>query len=275
MEHRKPHGLAALTMLTAATLCAAQSFNIAIGPTTAQPSSSYSAAGLPGHWNALPAVHSSFTHNLRDISHVVTGVRLYQYGGTELIDASGGGIEGEDGTLLNHYLITYTPALETCVFLDFLQPGEYEAIIYGWMPNNPDAFAYTNCDEEPGNPHKYVGGGWSGSHEEGVTYSIHYAIVGANGRLRLHSGIVPGGEPSIGAACNGVQVRKLPPRVPADLNCDGLKNGRDVDAFVRAMTSPSAYRAVYPTCNVLNGDMNASWSVTSADVPAFVAALMQ
>lgn len=275
MQIRSTGRLAVVIILTVAAYCAAQSFNIAIGPQTAQPSSSYPAAGIPGYWNALPAVHGSFTQNLRDLNNVVTGVRLYQYGGTALMDGTDGGIEGDDGVLLNHYLITYTPTLETCVFLDFLQPGEYEAIIYGWMPNNPDALAYTNCDEEPGNPHEYVGGAWAGYHEEGVTYSIHYALVGGNGRLRLHSGIVPGGEPSIGAACNGVQVRKLPPRVPADMNCDGLKNGRDVDAFVRAMTSPSAYRAAYPTCNILNGDMNGNWAVTSADMAAFVAALMQ
>ncbi len=267
--------LTAVIILSVATYSAGQSFNIAIGPTTAQPGSSYAGAGIPGYWNALPAAHSSFTFNLRDLNNVVTGVRLYQYGGTSLMDATDGGIEGDDGVLLNHYLITYTPTLETCVFLDFLTPGEYEAIIYGWMPQNADVYAYTNCDEEPGNPHEYVGGAWAGFHEEGVTYSVHYANVGANGRLRLHSGIVPGGEASLGAACNGVQVRKLPPRVPGDMNCDGLKNGRDVDAFVRAMTSPSAYRAAYPTCNILNGDMNGSWSVTSADVAAFVNAIMQ
>ena len=266
--------LSAVISLAVAAICAAQSFNVAIGPPTAQPDAGYAAAGIPGYWNALPANHGSFTHNIRDVNNVVTGVRLYQYGGTQLLEAEGGP-EGDDGVLLNHYLITYTPALETCVFLNFLQPGEYEAIIYGWMPGNPDAFAYTNCDEEPGNPHKYVGGAWPGEHQDGVTYSTHYANVGGNGLLRMHSGIVPGGEPATGAACNGVQVRKLPPRLPADMNCDGLKNGRDIQAFVRAMTSLSAYRAAHPMCNILNGDMNGDWAVSPADVGAFVAALMQ
>jgi len=260
--------------LLAAGIGAAQSFNIAIGPPGGQPSADYAAAGIPGYWNATPAAHGTYTFNLTDVNGGATGVRLLQIGGTQLLETLDGSVDGNDARLLNHYLITYTPTLETCLFIDFLQPGEYEAIIYGWMPANPEVYSYTNCDEEPGNPHKYVGGAWTGDHAQGVTYSIHYGIVGANQKLRMHSGIAPGAEASLGAACNGVQIRKLPPRLPGDLNCDGVKNGRDVDAFARALTDLSVYRDAHPTCNMLNGDMNGDWAVSQADVAAFVTAIM-
>ncbi|MFO0974073.1 MAG: LamG domain-containing protein [Phycisphaerae bacterium] len=59
-----------------------------------------------------------------------------------------------------------------------------------------------------------------------------------------------------------------------DLNCDNIVNGGDVECFVTALLNPAGYSAACPNCNALNGDFNASASVTTADIPAFVQKLV-
>lgn len=254
----------------------AQSFNIAFGPVNVIPSPAYGAAGLPGHWNAMIAANGTTTFNLKDITGAVTSARLTQVGGTATLSVNDGATIGDDEKLMDHFLVTYTPTLETCLFVNDLQNGLYEAIIYAMMPAAPDTLAYTSSDQEPGFPHEVVGGAWPGAHAEGVTYSRHYCIVGPPypGRLWLHSGIVPGQNPALGAALNGIQIRKLPPIAPADMNCDGDLNGEDVGAFVTALTAPEIYHAQQPTCNLLNGDLDGDWAVDQDDIAAFVDALM-
>src|SRR5262245_30719567 len=135
---------------------------------------------------------------------------------------------------MDHCLVTYTSGLETCLFFHALQPGTYEVLCYAWMPNHPTVLSYTNSDEEPGNPHRIVGGAGPGQQLEPITYAAHYCNVtsASGGLLRIHSGIVPGHNPADGAACNGIQLRKLPQTSAADMNCDGAKNGADVEGFV-------------------------------------------
>ena len=92
-------------------------------------------------------------------------------------------------------------------------------LIYAWMPTEPEILSYTSVDQEPGFPHLIVGGPWLGDHEELITYSRHVAIVGNDGRLGLHSGIVPGEDPLLGAALNGLQLTF------AQLFDDGFESG--------------------------------------------------
>lgn len=255
----------------------AQSFNLAFGPPAMQPSSTYSAAGLPGHWHSLIAANGTTTFNLVDITGTTTNVRLTQIGGSQLLNINDGLTNGDDQTLMDHFLVTYTPTLETCLFINALQDGIYEVIAYAWMPRSPTVMAYVSSDEEPGFPHKVVGGTWPGGHQEDVTYSRHYCIVGPpfNGRLRIHSGIVPGAIAANGAAMNGVQVRLLPPVNPADMNCDGDRDAIDLDLFVQSLTDRETYHTAEPACNILNGDFNGDWSVDLDDVAPFVNALLQ
>jgi hypothetical protein len=98
-----------------------------------------------------------------------------------------------------------------------LQPGTYEVLVYARMPD-PAVLSYTSVDQEPGFPHWQVGGAWPGSHAELISYSRHVAVVGALGDLDLHSGIVPGAEPTLGAALNGLQIRRV------DLFADGFES---------------------------------------------------
>lgn len=63
-------------------------------------------------------------------------------------------------------------------------------------------------------------------------------------------------------------------RLPGDMNCDGYRNGDDVQAFVQAMLSPAAYAAAFPACVLKNGDYNGDELVTIADVDLFSASLV-
>lgn len=272
----KQYLLALAVLLAPATFADAQSFNVAIGPTLQQPSSLYGAAGLPGYWNALPVAHNTTTHNLRNIAGTVTSVNVWQYGGLELRSDNDPATTGDHQTLMDHCLITYNPSLETCLFFRQLQPGDYEVIIYAWMPNRPDVTSYTNVDEEVGNPHLFVGGAWTGSQKLGITHTRHIAVVTNefNGLLRVHSGIAPGENPADGAACNGVQLRQLPEKSPGDMNCDGVKNALDIRLFVMALVEPEAYYAAAPTCRIDNADTDLDWQITTADTPGFVNSLL-
>ncbi len=61
--------------------------------------------------------------------------------------------------------------------------------------------------------------------------------------------------------------------VRGDLNCDGLVNFDDIDAFVLALGGYDGYHAVYPACEWLQADCNGDGSVDFDDVNAFIARL--
>jgi hypothetical protein len=67
----------------------------------------------------------------------------------------------------------------------------------------------------------------------------------------------------VGLAANVCVVR-------GDLNCDGLVNAFDIDAFVLALTNPGAYATAYPDCNILNGDVSCDGLVNAFDIDGFV-----
>ena len=58
-----------------------------------------------------------------------------------------------------------------------------------------------------------------------------------------------------------------------DMNCDGAVNFADIDPFVLALSSPNAYHAAFPNCNILNADCNGDGVVNFADIDPFVALL--
>ncbi len=58
-----------------------------------------------------------------------------------------------------------------------------------------------------------------------------------------------------------------------DLNCDGLVNNGDIDAFVLALTDPLAYAATYPDCDRNLADINGDGEVNNGDIDGFVALL--
>lgn len=188
---------------------AAQSLNVDFSGPGAGPSAGYGAAGLPGVWNSIPAAHGTTTPDLLGLDGVPTAAALRQIGGLAILTAADPDTSGDDGDLMDDFLVTFDSDLETCIFMTGMVPGNYEVLIYARMPNQPGVLSDTFVDQEPGMPHYSVGGAWPGGHEELVTYSRHLLTVGADGELDFHSGIVPGANELDGAAMNGVQFRLI------------------------------------------------------------------
>ncbi|MBU0640104.1 MAG: right-handed parallel beta-helix repeat-containing protein [Planctomycetes bacterium] len=59
-----------------------------------------------------------------------------------------------------------------------------------------------------------------------------------------------------------------------DLNCDGIINGFDIDAFVAALKGPPYYDPVYPDCDLVLADINADGVVNGFDIDPFIALLI-
>ncbi len=55
-----------------------------------------------------------------------------------------------------------------------------------------------------------------------------------------------------------------------DMNCDGVVNFFDIDAFVLAVTDPAAYAAAYPDCDIMLADCNGDGTVNFFDIDCFV-----
>ncbi|MBU0638523.1 MAG: hypothetical protein KKB50_06635 [Planctomycetes bacterium] len=65
----------------------------------------------------------------------------------------------------------------------------------------------------------------------------------------------------------------LRPMRRGDLNCDGLVNGFDIDAFVLLLNDVEPYDdyyAVYPNCQHMSADVNLDGAVNGFDIDAFV-----
>jgi hypothetical protein len=201
-------------LLVAVAPSRAQNFNIDVGPSGAGPASSYAAAGIGGHWNRVDGAHvAPFTTGptpqdvmLVDVNGVQTTVGMHQYGGMDMASANDPSVSGDNANLLNDYLATHSAVLESCVYLNGLQDGLYEVLTYAWMPNQPSIMQLVRFDFHPGS--ELVGGAWPGQHQEGVTYS-RYMVTVTNGFMGLHVGVPPGGNTTIGAAFNALQVRRV------------------------------------------------------------------
>lgn len=55
-----------------------------------------------------------------------------------------------------------------------------------------------------------------------------------------------------------------------DLNCDSTVNTQDMGPFALALTDPDAYAAAFPTCNANRADVNTDGLTDGRDVAAFV-----
>lgn len=59
-----------------------------------------------------------------------------------------------------------------------------------------------------------------------------------------------------------------------DLNCNGTKDGEDLQDFVLALLNPAAFIAVHPNCPILNGDFTGDRHLEVDDVPGMVNCLL-
>lgn len=204
-----------IVLLLSLSVLFGQSINIDLGqPGAIRPPDTYRAVGLPGYWNKFAATDSSVHYTLYGLDGQPTSGTLYQIGGTEIVTAglSGPGQpSGSDRTLLRDALVTHT-ATENCLFFDGLQPGTYEVLSYAWMPTAPTTPNRVHIDTNA--TVTTVGGAWSGAQQENVTFARHFVEVTGSARLGTHSGVPSGGNYTIGAALNGIQIRRLVEQPP-------------------------------------------------------------
>jgi hypothetical protein len=80
------------------------------------------------------------------------------------------------------------------------------------------------------------------------------------------------GTTSTGQGAGG-SVDALPQVAPGDLDCDGVISYGDINPFVLALQSQSAYDTQYPDCNWMNADINHDSVVSYGDINPFVGLL--
>lgn len=196
---------------------AGQSINIDLGHPGAPPPAGYRAAGMPGQWNKFEAVDPDVEYQLVGLDGLLTAATVDQFGGTEIVESPLGGPgepAGADAILLGDALVTHT-TVENCLFFHGLAPGTYEVTTYAWMASAPGTLNRVHIDFNP--TVVDVGGAWTGTHAQGVTFARHLVEV-TDGFLGPHSGVPPGGNFGIGAALDGIQLRRVtdePPLFPA------------------------------------------------------------
>ncbi len=81
------------------------------------------------------------------------------------------------------------------------------------------------------------------------------------------------GTSSCSPGCSGtleIPPTPPPPSLPGDMNCDGVVDFLDINAFVLAISDPGAYQAAYPGCDIMNGDCNGDGLVDFGDINSFV-----
>jgi uncharacterized membrane protein len=100
-------------------------------------------------------------------------------------------------------------------------------------------------------------GGWQLT--EAVGISADGGVIVGNG---VHNGVNEG------------WVAVLTSLIPGDLNCDGQKNGLDVQGFLLALLDPAAYGSAFPTCSTALADTNSDGVVDIDDLVGFVDGLL-
>lgn len=203
-----------LSLALLPSLAIAQDFNIDFAAAgTPNPSSGYAAAGLPGVWNALVAPHTTPAQGpqaidefLVDLQGNSTGVRVHQFGGQAWVNTPDASLSGDDASLLNDALVTNSLFLDTCLYFNGLQNGTYEVLTYMWMPNHPEVVHKSLFDFVPGT--QTTSGAWTGGHAEGISFTRTFVEV-TNGFMGPHAGLAPGGDPVLGGAINGMQLRLI------------------------------------------------------------------
>lgn len=84
----------------------------------------------------------------------------------------------------------------------------------------------------------------------------------------------PGLEWQIDYLANSVRLSVIEAAMAADMNCDGHVDNFDIDPFVLALTTPAAYAAAFPDCDLQNGDVNGDGVVNNFDIDVFVACVL-
>lgn len=98
----------------------------------------------------------------------------------------------------------------------------------------------------------------------------------SSGTFELHASL---GQPVVVAVAQSPHHSMrggfwIPPVATGDLNCDGLMNNFDIDAFVLALTDSDAYGLAFPLCDNQAADVNHDGVVNNFDIDSFVTCLV-
>ena len=195
-----PHGAALVSALAVFVGTAqAQSFNIDVGLGNSAPSSTYGAAAAQaGTWNEYDV---GTTQDLVDLNGLATSVQFSSTGGAGNYTNNDPGTIGDDDALLDSiHDLGNIGSIQTTYTLTGLANGDYTAYIYGWTPYNSNV-NFTRVRIIGGNTgNQVVGGSWTGSHVNLVTYAVDTYTVTA-GTLQIRA------KPESGwGSINGVQI---------------------------------------------------------------------
>jgi hypothetical protein len=180
---------------------AAQSVNIDFGGSGSAPSASYGAAGPAGTWNAVGLLGSGVLAPLVGLDGAPTAAKVRMIGADALVGSNDPATSGDDQALIDDMLIGFNDPLDVCVWVEDLEPGDYEVLIYALTPNNPTLMHRVRVDfATPGAT--WIGGAWPGAHQEGVTFE-RFNVTVTDGTIGLHSGLI---DASIESGINGLQV---------------------------------------------------------------------
>jgi hypothetical protein len=138
-----------------------------------------------------------------------TGVEIYMFGGTQLLEVDVPETSGDDAALLEDMLIGFNDPVDVCIWVTGLANDAYEVLTYAMTPGSPAILSPARVDFATPGPTD-VGGAWPGIHVETTTFARHTLTI-TNGRIALHSGTYNGGPFQSGI--NGVQIR---PRSASD-----------------------------------------------------------
>jgi hypothetical protein len=199
--------------------------NIALGPTGSAPSATYAAAGLPGVWNDIGLTANGQRVPLVGLDGIPIAADIRQIGATSVLQSDDPATTGDDAALLDSMVLSFSDPLDACYWIDNLPNAAYIVTLYALTPNDPDLLSPVRVDDgTPGSTP--VGGAWTGTHIQGVSYQSFVVEVTGN-EIGLHSGI-PGGN--IQSGLNGIQIRPVA-MVGAGLFGEALEISGLVSAF--------------------------------------------
>lgn len=191
-----------LALVVVSSPAAGQSFNVDFGTSGPVPSATYAGVGLAGVWNSVGVLPPGQRQNLVGLDGQATTARVYMIGGTQMLEADDHLTSGDDAALLDDMLIGYNNPTDVCLWVENLLNDEYEIVTYALTPSSPTLKSPVRVDfGSPGSID--VGGTWSGTHSEGLSYARHVVTI-TNGRIGFHSG-TPSGYFQSGM--NGFQIR--------------------------------------------------------------------
>lgn len=224
-------GLTVVLAITAAHAPAsAQSVNVDFGAAGSAPASTYAAQGLAGVWNSVGVLPPSQRISLTGLNGFPSGIQLYMIGGTALLASDDPATTGDDAALLDDMLIGYNDPIDVCVWFANVPAGDYEVILYGLTPNDPNLQHRLRVDYAlPGAT--MCGGSWAGFHQDGISF-VRFLVHTESGYIGLHSGLQGGNFTS---GLNGVQLRANPPTSTPPPGTDASRSG-----VLGAFPNPSA-----------------------------------